>query len=407
MSSGESVGPSTPIAVPRLFIVGALALPIPLLEIRSPLVAAELGTSLRAVLLMVACGLAGGGSAGWVLRHRSSRLRAPLALGAGICWVTLAAISDDSVRVAGIVTGVALSGAASLLNIVDLDALSGKHYIGLAPVGGLALGLASGLGYLANSPSRHWAPVLAVAGTIAAIAALISMLLTRNIDAGEASHSGNLVVGPANRWRDRIASTHITSTHLAVAAAIGSTWGALPAARAVVVQEFQTREPTTLVVVLIGGVAAVAIAWGMQRRALSSKRPFSPAATLVPVSGLGLLCVAIGLGERWTLLWWIVALGSGGALLANSTSTAVVAHDGPVLSNRRREIALSEAWTCAAAGMVVGLCLTALAVGIESIDPRFVVGILCVPSVVLSVVLAGRGRTGANASLKVEPDPDV
>jgi hypothetical protein len=384
----------------NLVVVGALAMSIPMLEIRSPIVGEQLGLSLQLVLLTITVGLALGGCIGWLLRHESRRLSPRFALLAGVVWLGVLAIDNDAARIAGIVGGIVGSTAACLLTVVELDALSSRRYAGLAPITAFSVGLIGGLGYLAGDSSRDWKPVLGVAGSVAIVASAICLIARqrqRGRSRRRALPAGN---DPAGRWRDGVAITH-----LAIAAAIGSTWGAIPAVSRIIWQQFQASERSALVCVLLGGCAATVTGWVMQRRALSQDTHVPPAATLVPVSGLALLCVAISIGERWTLAWWVVALASGGALLAMSTSTESAANDVSVAATRRREIPLSESWASAAVGMVIGLAMTAATVVGDSIDPRFAVGVLCIPSVVLSVVLGGRGRTGGNRSLKTPDSP--
>jgi hypothetical protein len=359
MTSDRRSRPSAALGYSRAGVVGALTIPLPLLEIRSPVLALELGKSLWVILLALALAVLAGGVVGYVFRDRSLTASPRLAVVGGLVWLAMVATDDDGVRAVGIFVGLAATTAALLLHVTsDRGATHNRIPDHVAACGGLAIALA----YLTVAPDRSWVPVLALSGAIAIVAASGLVTLDRRHVADHHRPIAEVQLG--------VLPIYPSIANFVIAAGFGATWGALPSMNRLTFQRFLAAEPTASVAILLGGLLACALVWGIDRPSGWTREWRG---TLAIATGGALVLASLAPSKAWTVGWWIVALGCGAALLISQINL-------PPTASSSREVAVAGG-----TGVVIGLGISAIALAADSIDPRATVATLALPVLFLGL----------------------
>jgi hypothetical protein len=333
--------------IARWIMLGAVVAPLPLLEIRSPLIGQELGESLRLTLALMGAGVALGMIGAYALRRRHAAVEFIAAVVAGVVWIA-AAFVDRPVLLAGsIIIGLAAGWTAVLLAIGS--GISGRGVLGAA-----AIVLAAILVPLAISPDRRWEPLAAACGAVAIAAAVTAAAMARRAPPQR-------VFPTQVRWADSIRGGVL----LAVAA--GVTWGTTPAVNRVTWQQFRAEEEYSSITVLGGAVFAVALAFVASSHARRNSTAPTPLMFRRETTGalisVAFVVIAIAPTLTITMIARSVALGSADLLIAG-------------LLTQDSDGQHAAKWPFAVGGIVIGLMFSAVVTVINSIDPRAVVGFL-------------------------------
>jgi hypothetical protein len=320
-------------------MVGSLIAPLPLLEIRAPVVGRELQDSLRLAQLIMAAGVGAGLVAAWLLRNRGHFVERAAAAVAGVAWIATTVADQPLALGLAIFIGLAASWAALLCAVHN--GIAGRGVLGMG-----AIVVAIILVLLSIWPERGWQPLAALCGAIALVAAALAQ---PPVPAG----------GPTTSSLSSMINHRVL---LAVAA--GITWGTTPAVNRVTWSEFRAVERYNSITLAGGALFAIVLVVIGARQAGRGDSPawLSREAIGLLIGG-AFVVISIAPTLAITMIARAATLGGADLLIAGTGTDDTAKHH-------------AERWPYVTAGIVFGLTFSAFVTVDDSINPKLATAFL-------------------------------